>query len=459
MDVTLDFVKNIIDTRYEDLPEEAIAAAKQEVMDSLATAIGGSSKAGVGELVDLVKEWGGKEQSTVIAYGLKCPAPHAAQVNGTMIHALDYDDGHQVALVHIGCVAVSTCFAVAERMGGKSGKEIITAMALGADFDARMAMASRPGKSLIASGWHPTTLFGYLVSAAMAGKLMGLDQEKMLNAIGIAYHQCAGNTQCGFDAALTKRMGPGLASRGGVTSALMAERGITGCKDSLEGKSGMFNLYHGGDYDRSVLTADLGKRFEGANIGDKPYPCCGFTHAFIDGSLSLRDKYSIRADRIREIRVYGGQSAYGLCEPLDVKRSPRNIVDAQFSVPWTVATALVKGKVTVEDFTPEAITKPEILNISGKVTGYLVEEMSRHGVGPGKVTLIMEDGKEYTEYVEHCLGSVERPMTFADCAAKFKECSNSSIKPLSAEKIDEITDLISNMEKLPDATRIIRMLG
>jgi len=459
MDVTLDFVKNFINTRYEDLPADAVAAAKQEVLDSLATAIGGSSKAGVGELVELVKEWGGKEQSTVIAYGIKCPAPNAAQVNGTMIHALDYDDGHQVALVHIGCVAVSTCFATAERMGGKSGKELITTLALGADFDARMAMASRPGKSLIASGWHPTTLFGYLVSAAMAGKLIGLDQDKMLNAIGIAYHQCAGNTQCGFDGALTKRMGPGLAAKGGVTSALMAEKGITGCKDSLEGKSGMYNLYHGGDYDRSILTADLGKRFEGAGIGDKPYPCCGFTHAFVDGTLALRSRYNIKADEVKEIKVHGGQSAFGLCEPLDVKRSPRNIVDAQFSVPWTVATALVKGKVTLEDFTPSAITGAGILKISNKVTGYLVEEMSRHGVGPGKVTIILNNGREYSELVEHCLGSVERPMTFADCAAKFKECSASSIKPLSAAKIDEIIDLISNMEKLPDATQIIKLLG
>jgi 2-methylcitrate dehydratase PrpD len=459
MDVTLDFVNNFLNTRYEDLPAAAVASAKQEVLDSLATAIGGSSKAGVGELVEIVREWGGTEQATIIAYGLKCPAPNAAQVNGTMIHALDYDDGHQVALVHIGCVAVSTCFATAERMGGKSGKDLITALALGADFDARMAMASRPGKSLIASGWHPTTLFGYLVSAAMAGKLMGLNQEKMLNAIGIAYHQCAGNTQCGFDGALTKRMGPGLASRGGVTSALMAERGITGCKDSLEGKSGMFNLYHGGDYDRKTLTADLGKRFEGAGIGDKPYPCCGFTHAFIDGVLSLRAKYRIPADQVREIKAYGGQSAYGLCEPLDVKRAPRNIVDAQFSVPWTVATALVKGKVTLEDFTPGAIQKKEILNVSSKVTGYLVEEMSRHGVGPGKVTIIMQDGKEYSELVEHCLGSVERPMTFDDCAAKFKECSASSVKPLSVDQIDEVINLVGDLEKLPDATKVIKLLG
>ena len=139
MDAIYDFVKHFIRTRYEDIPGEAIEAAKIEVIDSLATALGGSSKPGIAELVDMVKEFGGAEQSTVIAYGLKCPAPNAAQVNGAMIHALDYDDGHQGALVHIGCVAVPTCFAISERMGKRSGKEVLTALALGHDFESRQS--------------------------------------------------------------------------------------------------------------------------------------------------------------------------------------------------------------------------------------------------------------------------------------------------------------------------------
>src|SRR4030043_494145 len=118
--------------------------------------------------------------------------PDAAQVNGTMIHALDYDDGHQVALVHIGCVAVSTAFAVAERMGRVSGKELITVIALGGDFMARLGLASKPGSSALSAGWHPTTLFGFLGSAAIAGRIIGLDEEKMINALGLAYHQCGG---------------------------------------------------------------------------------------------------------------------------------------------------------------------------------------------------------------------------------------------------------------------------
>jgi 2-methylcitrate dehydratase PrpD len=457
MDAIFDLAHNFVNLKYKDLPKAAVESAKKEVLDSLAVALGGSSKAGVGELIDMVKEWGGTKQSTVIAHGMKCPTPNAAQVNATMIHALDYDDGHQVALVHIGCVTVSTCFAVAERQGGASGKEIITAMALGADMVARLALASRPGKSLITFGWHPTTLYGYMGAAAIAGRLIGLNEEKIVNALGIAYHQCAGNTQCGMDGALTKRMGPGLAARGGITSALMAERGITGCQNILEGKAGLYNVYHSGDYSRKNLLDGLGKRFEGIDIGDKPYPCCGFTHPFIDVVLSLKSKQAFDAGQIKEVVAYGGDSAMGLCT---LERcTPQNIVEAQFSVPWAIATALVKDQVTLEDFTDAAIKKEDVLTVSKKVKGILVPEMNRHGVGPGKVVIRMKNGGEFTEEEEHCLGSIERPMTFEDCARKFRECAASAVKPLSKNKVEKIIGLISGLEKMDDATELIRMLA
>jgi len=454
-----DVVKHFTLTKYEDIPEAAVESAKREVMDSLATALGGSTKPGVGELVDMVREWGGTEQSTVIAYGIKCPAPNAAQVNGTMIHALDYDDGHQVALVHIGCVAVSTCFAVAERMGKVSGEELITAIALGGDFLARLGLASKPGSSAMASGWHPTTLFGYLGAAAMAGRIMGLDEEKMINALGLAYHQCGGAGSGVGDGALAKRMGPGLAASAGIRAALMAERGITGERDPLEGRTGLFKTYMGGDYDINILTGELGKRFEGVNIGDKPYPCCGLTHACADAVLALIARHTIVADRIKEITVYGGDTVYSLSQPLEIKCAPRTIIDAQFSVPWVVATALVQGKVTVDDFTEEALKRQDILNVAQKVTAKLDPAMNRHGVGPGGVIINMEDGTEYAEEVEHCLGSVERPMNFEDCTKKFRECAAFAIKPLPADTVDKAIDMIARLEELDDATEIVRLLG
>jgi 2-methylcitrate dehydratase PrpD len=454
-----EFIRHFIRTRYEDIPAAAVESAKREVLDSLATALGGSSRPGVAELVDMVKEWGGSEQSTVIAYGLKCPAPNAAQVNGTMIHALDYDDGHQVALVHIGCVAVSTCFAVAERTGRVSGKELITAIALGGDFLARLGLASKPGGSALSAGWHPTTLFGFLGAAAMSGKIMGLDEEKMTNALGLAYHQCGGAGSGVADGALAKRMGPGFAASAGIRAALMAERGITGERDPLEGSTGIYATYMRGDYDASILTRDLGEKFEGVDIGDKPYPCCGLTHACIDAALALLAGHPIAPDNIDSITVYGGDSVYELSQPPEVKNAPRTIIDAQFSVPWVVATALVNRKVTVDDFTVEALERHDILDLAKKVTTRLEPSMNRHGVGPGRVVIKLNDGTEYSEEVEHCLGSVARPMTFEDCVRKFRECAACSVKPLPVGEVDKVINLISSPENLEDAAEIIRMLG
>jgi 2-methylcitrate dehydratase PrpD len=322
-----------------------------------------------------------------------------------------------------------------------------------------MALASRPGGSLVNSGWHPTPLFGYLGAALMAGMMMQLDEAKMVHALGIAYHQCAGNSQCVTDGALTKRMGPGLAARGGITAALMAGRGITGARNVLEGEYGLFRQYHGGDYDRDILLADLGRRFEGMNIGFKPYPCCGFSHPFIDGALALRSEYKIDVAQIQNVTACGGETAYAICVPPEVKCAPRNTVDAQFSLPWAVATALVKGRVTPADFTAESIRRKDVLGIARKVKGVLEPAYNRHGVGPGRIEIVMADGTVYTKEVTHCLGSIERPMTFNDIADKFRECAAGGRKPLPLKTVGQVIVSVANLESLPDATGIIRLLA
>jgi 2-methylcitrate dehydratase PrpD len=459
VDIISKFVKNWPEIRYEDLPDHVIEIVKCEIIDSLAAALAASSVDGLQQLLDVIDEWGGNRQSTILAGGIKCPAPDAALVNGTLIHALDYDDGCPATLVHIGCTAVSAGFSVAERVGGITGKEFITGLVLGSDFINRLALASRPNGSITLSGWFPTALYGYLGSAAVAGIIMKLDQEAMLNALGIAYNQCAGNMQSIHDGVFAKALAAGLAAKGGVTACIMAERGISGTRNCLEGKAGFYNVYHGGDYDPQILIKDLGERFETERIGFKPYPCCGQSHAAIDAALSLRSKYNIVPDGVQDITVSLSDAAYILCVPLQEKQNPQTMIDAQFSLPWTVATALVKGKVTLEDFTVTALRNEEVLKVSRKVTGRLEPEFNRRGVGPGSVTIKLTTGHEYTQYVEFGLGSVENPMTFDDCVRKFKECYPYSIRPVSAATADNIIELVRHLEQLKDAAQIIRLLG
>ncbi len=160
-------------------------------------------------------------------WGDKVPTPNAAQVNATMAHSLDFDDVHEDAIMHPGVVAIPTALAMAEYVGGLSGREFFTAIALGTDFICRCGLATRPGESIHPYGWHLTTLYGYMTAAGVAARIMGMDEDKMTNAFGIAYHQSSGNGQPVKDGALTKRLGPGMAVRGGIASALMAKRGLT----------------------------------------------------------------------------------------------------------------------------------------------------------------------------------------------------------------------------------------
>ena len=459
MDIISQFVKKWPQIKYEDLPGHVIEIVKCEIIDSLAAALGASSADGIKQLLDVIDEWGGNRQSTIITGGIKCPAPDAALVNGTLIHALDYDDGCPATLVHIGCTAVSAGFSVAERAGGVTGKEFITSLVLGSDFINRLALASRPNGSITESGWFPTALYGYLGSAAVAGRIMKLDREPMLNALGIAYNQCAGNMQSIHDGVFAKAIAAGLAAKGGVTACIMAERGISGTRNCLEGKAGFYHVYHGGDYDPQILVKDLGERFETERIGFKPYPCCGQSHAAIYAALSLRSKYNIVLAEVQDITVSLGDAAYILCVPLQEKQNPQTVIDAQFSLPWTVATALVKGKVTLEDFTMTAIQKEEVLEVSRKVTGRLEPEFSTRNVGPSSVTIKLNTGQEYTQCVEFGPGSVENPMTFDDCVRKFRECYPYSTCPVSAATADNIIELVRNLEQLEDAAQIIRLLG
>jgi len=461
MDAAYSFAKNFVRTDYEDIPQDAAEATKKLTLDFLGVALAGSSKPGVQELLELIAEWGGNEESTIFCSGRKVPAPHAAQMNSTMGHALDYDDTHDTAIIHSTVIAVPTCLAVAEHRGKLSGREFITAATLGIDMICRIGLASKLDTRSIKLGWHLTSLYGYMTTAGIAGRILGLGEDGIVNAFGIAYHQNAGNGQCVLDGALTKRMGPGFATRGGIVAALMAEKGITGAKNSLEGKYGLFNLYHDGNYDAKALTADLGKHFEGINVSIKPYPCCRFIHSFIDSTLAIVKEHNISAKDVAEIMLTCGEGAYNVVgSPIEVKRKPQTLVDAQFSLPWGVATAIVKRKVTMEHFTEAAIHSADILEVSSKIE---LEPDSSLGhtslTAPAIVKIVTKSGETYSEQAEHPLGSPQRPLTFDQCAEKFKDCASYAVKKLPDKNLDGVVELVRQLEKVEDVREIIELLG
>jgi 2-methylcitrate dehydratase PrpD len=455
MDASYSFARNFVNTKYEDLPPEVIEATKKEILDLLGVALGGISQPGATHVCALVKEWGGKEESSIIGCKQKVPAPNAAQVNATMAHTLDFDDVHEAAVMHPGIASIPVVMAVGEAQGTLSGKEFITCTALGVDMMCRLALATTPGKSPIELGWHLTTLFGFMGAAATAARVMHLNEDKIVDAIGIGYHQSCGNGQCVKDGALTKRLGPGFAVKGGITAALMAKMGVTGAKNSLEGEWGLYRQYMDGDYSPGILTADLGKRFEGVHVAIKPYPCCRGIHPAIDAALALAAETTLRIEDIKEI-VLSVTDAHLklLCQPLEAKRSPRSPVDAQFSIPWGVASAIVGRKVGLSDFTDSAIGNPDVLEVTRKMRVEVDNSLHKPGPEPTRVKIITNEGKVFAKVVESPLGSLERPMSFDDCARKFSDCA----KSLDAGSIDRIIDLVGRLDRLEDIREIIGLL-
>ncbi|MFC1933009.1 MmgE/PrpD family protein [Chloroflexota bacterium] len=462
MDASYSFAKHIVKVNYNDIPGEAIEMAKRDILDTLGVAIAGSNKPGGKEIMELVGEWGGKEESTVIMFGQRVPSPYAALVNGTMAHALDYDDVIQGG-AHVGISVIPAAFAIAERKGKVNGKDFLAAVILGFDIHCRLGQA-RERRARATRSFGPsflgTALYGFFGATASAGKLLGLDEEQMVNAFGIAYSQAAGNFQAPLDGALTKRIQPGFASKAGVLSALMASKGLTGAKDSFEGKHGLFPLYHQGDYDPARLVADLGKHFSIANVGFKPYPCCGETHTSIDATLALVSEHNVAPEDVDEVSVHVGELARDLSEPLEVKQKPRVFVDAQFSIPWTVATALVKRKVKMEDFTPEAITNPAILQVAQNVKPEIDPEVVGKIRNPSIVEIKMKGSDiVYSRRVDIAKGDPTKPMSWEELIDKFKDCASCGRKPLSNQKIEGVIQAVSRLEQVDDVGKVIQLLG
>ncbi len=457
MDATYAIAKNFAETGYDNLPKELVEETKKQVLDLLGCAVGGFTKPGPVEVRELIIDWGGKPESIIMGTDRKVPAPNAAQANASMVHALDYDDVHEGAVMHPGVISIPTAIALAERSGGVKGTDLITAIALGSDIMCRFGMTSTPGKSPIEVGWHQTTLFGFMGSACVAGKMLSLTEDQIVNAMGIAYHQSSGNGQCTKDGALTKRLGPGFSVKGGITAALLAQKGVTGAHNCIDADWGLYKLYWRGDYDSSILTKDLGKRFEGMNVSIKPYPCCRGIHPAIDAALALVTENDVKADDMKSIALFVSDAHLALLStPFEQKVKPRSPVDAQFSIPWGVSTAIARRRATLEDFSDQGVKSPDILAVAAKISVAVDPAMRRADkIEPTRVEITMNDGRTFSKVVEHPMGSPERPLSFDDCARKFRDCA----KDLKTEQLDRVIEQVGQLEKATEVGTLVGLLA
>lgn len=456
MDSSMAFAELATKVKYADLPPQAADAARKNILDTLGTALAGSGGEGVEEMVGLALDFGGKPEASIINQGVKVPSPMAAVVNGFIARTVDYDDTYEAAVLHAGATVLSAELGCAQRRGGVSGKELVTAHALGVDMICRMGLSRQDGR---ASGWCPTPLYGYFGAALASSRILGLDAEKTLNALGIAYGHAAGTLAPIRERTLSKNLDVGLAAKGGLFSALTAQRGITGVRNSLEGDLGIFKVYHRGAYDPAQLTADLGERFEVANLSFKPWPCARPTHTYIDLALTLAKEHNIKAPDVEQITGYVGHEPHLEFHPLDEKQNPRTVTDAQFSIPYCVAVALVKGRVVLDDFTDSALKDPQVVSLAHRIVPKLDHSLFQSKASPPAVLEIKTKNGTFSKRTDFAYGHPKNPMNLEALIAKFRDCAAHAKNRLSQDKVDAIIDQVANLEKVPNVTNVVELLG
>lgn len=416
-------------TRFEALPAEVVAATRTQIVDTVAVTLPALDADGIRQLAALSRETGGKAESLVLGTKLRLPAEKAARLNAAMAAALEYDDTYEPSLLHASCVTVPVALAMADHVGRVSGKELITAVAVGTDAACRLSRAGSPGVSPFIVGWDPTPMYGFLAATLVAGRLMGLDRAQLVSAVGLAYHQLSGNAQASVDGTHAKRLGAGFGAYGGIMSARLARHGVVGSDRVLGGAKGLFKQYHGGKYSEEALLGGLGSRFAGIDIAPKPYPSCRGGHVAIDGILELVKANDIRAADVDTVTIHSPPAEMMLLgAPLEKKRNPRTVVEAQFSNPWMVAAAIQDRDVGLRHFTDAALRREDLRALARRMVTVEDKSLVRPDGGPGFVRLELNtrDGRRLVKEVRFAKGDPKNPMTAEEYRKKFFECTDAA---------------------------------
>jgi 2-methylcitrate dehydratase PrpD len=416
-------------TNFDHLPDEVVHSVEQRVMDTLGICLAARHFGLADAVEDMATTWGGRPEAHVIGTPRLLPAPNSALVNGTLAHSLDFDDTHLPSVLHPSASSVPAVLAMAEATG-RSGQGALLAAALGIEIAVRVGMAGylpEAGNVFFERGWHATSICGTLGAAAAGGRLLGLDGEGILHALGIAASFGSGVIESNRAGGSVKRVHCGWAAHAGLTAALLAQHGMTGPPTVLEGRFGLFQAFLGGQFDPTPITDGLGERWEIPGIFFKPYPANHYTHAGIDAALAIRRRigHEFDADDIQRIELGSAASPLRtIGEPRAEKVRPRSGYHAQFSGPFTVAAALLGGGglgVYFDDFTDASAKDPARLRLAEKVTTFVDPECDRvfpHEF-PAVLRVHLADGRMLEERVMHNRGGPSNPLSDAELWHKF----------------------------------------
>lgn len=446
----------IVETDYEDLPPEVVEYIKKLFLDTLGITIGGSSQKVIPEIVGLVKSWGGAEQSTILVYGGKVPAPNAAFAIGPMTRALDMGDTHPQAC-HISEYVVPALLPAAELRGGVSGKEFITAYALAAELGGRIGNACHCSDAACAAGRHPQ--LGHFEATTAVGKLFGIDKATMQNALGIAFHLInARDEQMYVERNLMVRVHHAFTCRDAINAVLLAQRGVTGAHQIFTGQKGLFAVDYVWESEYEPLTKGLGTTWELLKDNIKLYASLYGNHSPISGAMDLIKGNNIDIADIAEIRVEldpANKRAGG--EPAEVAWNPQTMVEAQFSTPFAISTAIIKEKIFIDDYTPGELHNRDVRALMPKVKCTVNETLAAF---ESIVTIRLNNGTEYIKRtaIEEIKGGFLNPLTWDEIVDKFRMMPPFSAAEMPQRNIDQLIEKCKGLEALNDMSDIIGLM-
>ncbi len=401
---------------YRHIPESVIAHVKLCVIDSLGCALFGSTLPWGKIVTSFAKEMGKGKGALIWGDGAEVPSTNAPLANGTLIHSF-------------------------------------TAVVAGYEVGCRVGMTG--GASQLRRGFHPSATSGTFAAGAAAAKMLQLNADKTVHALGIAGTQAAG-LMAAQHASMVKRMHPGRSAQAGVYGALLANKGFTGIEDILEAPYGGFCSTFCENPNLSHLTHDLGERFEALNVGCKPYPCCGSNHTSLDALKKiLRDHPEVSAENVDKIRI---RTTRATKLHVGWPYEPNSMTTAQMNLPFCVAVLLHDRDFFVDQVTEKSIRSEAVLKTTDKIE--VLEDPEFEALGDeGRHAVALEvqlqDGRSYSEKVLHAKGSDKHPMTRDEVLQKFRLLAS---RVLSRSRVEQLEETLLNLEKLPDARKIAKLL-
>jgi 2-methylcitrate dehydratase PrpD len=428
--------------QYDDLEREVIEKVKVHFLDTIGVSLAACEMPWSQMVINAVKKLGGSKESTIIGDGTKTSSILAALANGTLSHGIDMDDSCIPGWAHTGTTSVASALAMAEA-SQSSAKDLITALVVGYDMSGRVDAATYPG--LRQKGFHATGLAGTFGAAAAAGKILGLNENQMTNAFGLAGTQAAGLEEWIYTGDMSKRIHAGKAAMNGILAALLAQEGLTGPATVFEGKYGFFKT-HSDPYHIERLTERLGKDFKIMNCKIKPFACCHELSGPIRLALEILKRYKVRPDEIEKIAI--GTNRTTAENDLKVARTP---LDAQSHPAVAAAIALVKGHIFLKEFF-ESYNDPTVVMLGRKTDVYIDPEIDR--AFPGKTgtrLTITTRKKDYSLFEEDW-----PPITEQFVKKKFARLT--SLR-LSQRDIKEVTKSILHLEELENIGELIAVFA